>query len=63
MVAFRLGVRMHQDVEQVALSFTFFALSQSKYFTATSVTQRVPERHTSASAPVCPPVSPDPGRT
>jgi hypothetical protein len=32
------------------LSFAFFASSQTKYFTATSVAQRVPYRHTLASA-------------
>jgi hypothetical protein len=39
-----------------ALSFAFFASSQAKYFTAISVAQRVPVRHTLASAPVCPAV-------
>ena len=33
-----------------ALSFAFFASSQAKYFTATSVAQRVPTRHTLASS-------------
>jgi hypothetical protein len=66
-----VGVRMFQDVEQIATldveddflespmprsarSFAFFASSQSKYFTEVSVAQRVLDRHTLASDPVCP---------
>jgi hypothetical protein len=60
-----VGVRVLQDVEQVAaldwkttssnpmprsvLSFAFFASSQSKYFTDIRVAQSVPNRHTLAS--------------
>ena len=74
-VGVTVGVRVFEDVEQVprsiwkttssnpmprsALSFAFFASSQAKYFTAISVAQRVPVRHTLASAPVCPPVCPN----
>jgi hypothetical protein len=70
-----VGVRMFQDVEQVAtldveddvlepdvairLSFAFFASSQAKYFTAIRVAQRVLDRHTLASSLVCPAVCPN----
>jgi hypothetical protein len=64
-----VGVRVLEDVEQVAtlmwktmssnpiprsaLSFAFFVSSQAKYFTATSVAQCVPIRHTWSSQEGC----------
>ena len=44
------GRRVLEPEPRSALSFAFFAPSQAKYFTAIGVAQRVPERHTLASA-------------